>query len=69
MILFTKSGKFVAEKFDLNFSFSLLNDNFNLEAGEYLCLIDPIWNEVASKNDAYKKILIKVYSSKSLTLS
>jgi hypothetical protein len=45
LVLFAKSGKYITNKFEDSFTYSILNDGFNLDAGEYICLIDPIWKE------------------------
>ena len=43
--------------------FSLTNNDLNLTPGEYVVMIDPIWNQTASNDRRYKEILIDIYSS------
>ncbi len=42
--------------------FSLTNEDLNLTAGEYVIMIDPIWNASAKTDLEYKKIYIDIYA-------
>ena len=44
MILMTKEGEFVKARFGSRFMFSLENKDLVLSPGEYILMIDPVWD-------------------------
>lgn len=60
IVLMTKQGKFVNARFGSRFMFSLLNDDIELEAGEYVFMVDPLWNESAGFEEDYTDVLLDV---------
>jgi hypothetical protein len=55
-VLYSKFGKLLAAKFDEDFTYSVLNDDFQLEIGEYVCLIDPQWDTTNDNDPHYRTI-------------
>jgi len=45
------------------FQLALSNTGVRLSAGEYVLIIDPVWNKQASFEKAYKDVLIDIYST------
>ena len=62
IVLMTAQGKFISSSFGNSFMYSLLNDDVVLERGDYYFMVDPIWNESAELNEAYKDVLVDVYA-------
>jgi len=56
MVLYSKFGKLLARKFDKDFTYSSLNDNYSLDIGEYVILIDPWWAGTVENDIRYKNI-------------
>ena len=50
--MITDKGQFIKGKFgsDFKFSLSTVNNDLFLPPGDYIIMIDPVWNETA-KND------------------
>ena len=46
----------------MNFLQSLDNEGVVLTPGEYIVMVDPVWNGCANTDKLYKKILIDIYS-------
>ena len=65
LILMTKEGMFVKARFGSRFMFSLENKNLVLPPGEYVLMVDPIWNESADNNSAYRDVLVDIYGPES----
>ena len=61
----TPEGKWIGATHDghQNFHQSLLLKKGKLEAGTYIILIDPTWNESASFDPEYKKVMLDIYCS------
>ena len=65
----TKEGKFLKATFGSRFMFSLENKDLVLPAGDYVIMIDPIW-DISAKNDkAYRDVLIDIYGPESTALT
>lgn len=56
----TDKGKFISGSFNCNGDFvsTLINKDYNLAAGSYVVLVDPIWNETASHDEGFRSILV-----------
>jgi hypothetical protein len=62
ILLGKTNGTFSKANFGSEFMFSLTNEDLNLTAGEYVIMIDPIWNASAKADLEYKKIYIDIYA-------
>ena len=49
--------------------FTLENKDLVLSPGEYIIMIDPIWNKSARLSPSYKDILIDIYGPESTLIS
>ena len=56
ILLGKTDGTFAKANFGSEFMFSLDNEDLNLTAGEYIMMIDPIWNASAYITREFKKI-------------
>lgn len=52
VMLLTQDGEFVKANFGSSFMQSLLNDEFTLAPGNYVAMVDPIWDSSAN-NDPF----------------
>ena len=68
LILMTKEGEFVKARFGSKFMFSLDNKDLVLPAGDYVLMIDPIWDESVENESAYHDILLDIYGPESTTI-
>ena len=60
-ILLGKSdGPFIKATLGDEFLLSLNNENVVMTPGEYIVMVDPIWNDSASQDKLHKKILVDV---------
>ena len=64
----TKDGEFVKARFGSRFMFSVENKDLILSPGEYILMVDPIWDKSAEFDSAYKDVLIDIYSNQATTL-
>jgi hypothetical protein len=64
IMLMTASGEWVGGTHggSHTFNYSLLLKEGTLEAGEYVVLVDPTWNNTADFHPDYKKVLVDVYA-------
>ena len=58
----TKDAEFVKARFGSRFMFSIENKDLILSPGEYILMVDPIWDKSSEFNPAYKDVLIDIYS-------
>ena len=65
----TGTGELVKADFGKRFMQSMLNHKITLEAGKYIFMIDPIWNDTVQNNDQYREILIDIYAPSAVALS
>ena len=65
----TARGRFVCARFGKSFMFSLLNYQIQLEAGKYIIMIDPVWNETVENDERYRQVLIDVYGPMAVNLT
>lgn len=63
IVLGKADGTFVKADVGDDFLFYLENENVSLTAGEYIVMIDPIWNSKAKQDKLYKDIHIDIYST------
>lgn len=64
----TEKGKFITATFGSRFMFSMLNQEIDLERGNYIFMIDPIWDPSADLCDSYKDVLVDVYAPECVDL-
>ena len=69
-MLMKEEGKFVRGFFGYNrFMTSLTNCEFSLEPGNYVVLVDPMWEECSSLDDGFRKILVQVFAHEKFALT
>ena len=58
----TSGGEFVKGKFGSRFKFSLstINNDLVLPPGDYVIMVDPLWNEAAQGK--FKEVMLDIYS-------
>ena len=56
------NGEFVEAAFGSDFMFSLTMEKVVLTPGEYVFMIDPIWNSSAQLDGRYRDVLIDIYA-------
>ena len=61
-------GKFMKARFGSRFMFSLENKDLMLPAGDYVIMIDPIWDITAKNDKAYRDVLIDIYGPEETVL-
>ena len=59
-------GEFINACFGGRFMYSLMNEEVDLEAGNYVFMVDPIWDESANLSEDFKEVLVDVYGHLSL---
>ena len=64
----TKEGEFVKARFGSRFTFSLENKDLVLPPGDYVLMVDPIWDESADNDSAYRDVLVDIYGPESTTI-
>lgn len=67
-MLMTEKGEFITANFGSRFSFSCLNEKINLNAGKYIIMIDPLWNDTVDNDDMYREVLIDIYGPEGVNL-
>ena len=70
ILLMTAGGEWVAGIHGgaSNMNFSLLLQDEQLEPGQYIICVDPTWNESSETHEDFKKVLIDIYCSQTLTI-
>jgi hypothetical protein len=68
LMLMKADGEYVGAKFGRRFMFSFLNDETTLQPGEYIFMVDPIWNASAELHEDFKKVMIDIYAPESIDL-
>ena len=68
VLLNESSGEFVTACFGSSFLFSLHVEDVVLPPGDYIVMIDPIWNEKSERNPLNKQVLIDIYAPQQLNL-
>lgn len=68
IVLGKADGTFVKADVGDDFLFYLENENVSLTPGEYIVMIDPIWNSKAKQDKLYKDIHIDIYSTHQVEL-
>ena len=53
-------------RFGSDFNLSLTNDDITLMPGNYMVMIDPLWNDSANLSGKYKEILVDITQLKTL---
>ena len=61
MVLYSKFGKLLATKFDEDFTYGSLNDDYSLDVGGYVILVDPRWDRTVENDHRYRNILLSVF--------
>lgn len=61
LVLYSKNGRLLATKFDEDFNFCCLNDNYSLDIGDYVILVDPKWDSTIENDPRYRSILISIF--------
>ena len=71
IILMTDNGKLIKATDDDDFNMNMNSADMytTLAAGNYIVAVDPIWNETASKDEAYKDIVFDIYSPEQISIS
>ena len=64
----SEAGKFVMGKYGSDFNLSLLNENVTLMPGNYIVMIDPLWNDSAKLSRSYKEILVDIYAPSNVSI-
>jgi len=62
IVLATEKGEFINARFGSRFMFSLLNQKITLKPGKYVVMVDPVWNEEADNDEAYREVLVDIYA-------
>ena len=66
----SSKGEFIKGQFAKEFMLSLENkDVVSIPAGEYIVLIDPIWDETAKNDKAYFEINADVFGPQNVALT
>ena len=65
----SESGEFKKASFGNEFTQTLDNKDLVLQAGEYVFMVDPIWNNSTKLSPSYREILIDIYGPESVTIS
>lgn len=62
--LLTDSGKFIKGYCEQNFNNCMYSIDLKtkLDAGEYILVVDAIWNDSTSKDEGYRGIVVDIYS-------
>ena len=68
VVLFSASGKLIHAKFESDFNYVIVNDEFSLEPDDYICLIDPVWNVTAETDASFQQILCNIFSPRPSSL-
>jgi hypothetical protein len=61
MVLYSKFGKLLATKFDEDFTYGSLNDDYSLDVGDYVILVDPKWHGTVDNDIRYRHIFLSVF--------
>mmetsp|Transcript_2732 Transcript_2732/g.3760 ORF Transcript_2732/g.3760 Transcript_2732/m.3760 type:complete len:180 (-) Transcript_2732:112-651(-) len=64
----TERGEFISGRYGSRFTFSLLNEQIELQPGRYTLMIDPYWNETSTNDTMYKEVLVDLYGPESVQL-
>jgi len=54
--------------FGSDFNLSLTNDDITLMPGNYMVMIDPLWNDSANLSGKYKEILVDIYAAENVMI-
>lgn len=68
VMLMKADGEYVGAKNGRRFMFSLLNDDTVLQPGEYIFMVDPIWNASADLHEDFKKVMISIYAPEQIEI-
>ena len=55
-------------RFGSDFNLSLTNDDITLMPGNYMVMIDPLWNDSANLSGKYKEILVDIYAAENVMI-
>ena len=64
----SQAGKYVKGRFGSDFNLSLTNDDITLMPGNYMVMIDPLWNDSANLSGKFKEILVDIYASENVMI-
>jgi hypothetical protein len=68
IVLGKSDGAWVKADAGSDFLFYLDNENVTLNPGEYIVMIDPIWNECANKHAEFKNVHLDIYSTQQVEI-
>jgi hypothetical protein len=68
VMLMKADGEYVGAKYGRRFMFSFLNDEMVLQPGEYIFMVDPIWNSSADLHEDFKKVMISIYAPEQIEI-
>ena len=55
-------------RFGSDFNLSLTNDDITLMPGNYMVMIDPLWNDSANLSGKFKEILVDIYAAENVMI-
>lgn len=68
ILLGSRDGKFIKADAGADFLFYLDNNEIELEAGEYIVMIDPIWNECAERENEFRQVMLDIYCTEEIEI-